>query len=279
MADEIPSTETAPGADVALRPCAYCGHTIHPESHRCVECGGHVGLAWGTVHKELFLFLFLSVVIAAACLVSWTGRTPVPSAESVVRAQEAAVRRAEEANKRLVAEGKPATAKPEVDEKDFEYSAVAPAGRAMTGLDTLRGALLFALALYGVIAGIFNVLFRRMVMWPYVLGGLLALWVGLQGLISAMGSRAWDLWKTWAKGKSIMESVLAPVRSISPGHLLLTIAGILTVVKLVGGILAAATKGKPDAGGGEKKEGGAAARRRAREGKGGDAGGDATPAS
>lgn len=282
MADEIASTETEPGAEVALRPCAYCGHPIHPESHRCVDCGGHVGLAWGTVHKELFLFLFLSVLIAVGCLVSWVGRTPAPSAESVARATAAAQQRADEENRRLAAAGRPQTATAQVDEKDFEYSVVVPMGKAMTGLDTLRGALLFALAVYGVIAGLFNVLFRRMVMWPYVAGGALALWVGLQGLLGGLGGRAYDLWKTWAKGRSLMESFFAPVRAVSPGHLLLTLAGVITVVKLVGGVLAAATKGKGDAGGDAGgKEGGAAARRRARGGKGGDAptGGDAPAAS
>src|SRR5947207_13492400 len=68
-----------PGGET--RPCAYCGAQIHPLSTRCPECGGHVSLAWRTVHKEHFLFLFTSILIAIGCLVSWSPRHPdVPSA-------------------------------------------------------------------------------------------------------------------------------------------------------------------------------------------------------
>src|SRR5262245_15823532 len=77
-------------ADVELRPCAFCGHSIHPAGHRCTHCDGHVGLAWGTVHKELFLFLFLSVMVIVGCLASWTGRTPALSAAQMEKAQAAA---------------------------------------------------------------------------------------------------------------------------------------------------------------------------------------------
>jgi hypothetical protein len=59
-----PSTEPAEdaaaeeGSDIAadteFRPCAFCGTSIHSKSHRCPDCGGHVGVAWGTVALAIF---------------------------------------------------------------------------------------------------------------------------------------------------------------------------------------------------------------------------------
>src|SRR5262245_54449816 len=140
---------------VEFRPCSFCGEAIHPSSHRCFHCGGHVGLGWGTVHKELFLFLFLSITMAVACFASWTGRTPVASAESVAKAIDAAQAEAEAKWQEMIRAappGSPAPARPEVsiDEKSLQYDTVGPAGRLINGLDTLRGALILALAAYGI---------------------------------------------------------------------------------------------------------------------------------
>jgi hypothetical protein len=77
MSEELDDDAPADLAtEVELRPCAYCGTSIHPSSHRCPECSGHVGLAWGTVHKEQFLFLFSAVCMAVGCLASWDVARP-----------------------------------------------------------------------------------------------------------------------------------------------------------------------------------------------------------
>jgi hypothetical protein len=233
-----------------LRPCAYCGTPIHLASHRCEHCGGHVGLAWGTVHKEIFLFLFLAVLIGVGCLVSWNGRSPVLVADTPPLVSPPAP-------------GRPAP--PPEPVKWVVTQDVTVSGSPLDGTDTLRGSLLLAIAAYGVIVGIFNALFRRLVMWPFVVNGFLALWVGLSGVISAMSSPTWGYWKDWAQGKSVLEKFAAPLRTIPPGMLLLALAGVLTVFKLVTGIVAGASKGKAEASdAAETVRTSAAARRRAR---------------
>src|SRR6186713_2014494 len=149
MADDG-TIEGATGEETAvaeLRPCSYCGASIHPSSHRCPECCGHVGISWGTVHKELYLFLLSAILIGVGCIASWTGRAP---------------------------DG--------------------PLGAKITGLDTIRGTLMFAIAIYGVISGVMNLLYRRMVVWPYLLNALFGLWIGLGGVVDAIGSPAWKAW-------------------------------------------------------------------------------------
>ena len=71
MADVTETTDA--DASVEMRPCAYCGALIHPASHRCTHCGGHVGLAWGTVHEAVFLFLVLSTAPVGGCLAPGAG--------------------------------------------------------------------------------------------------------------------------------------------------------------------------------------------------------------
>jgi hypothetical protein len=281
MSDETAMTDGAEGgegsAPVEMRPCAYCGNTIHPSSHRCTHCGGHVGLAWGTVHAELFLFLFLAVLVIVGCLASWTGRTPAASAKELEKAQAKATARRDDDFKILLRDRKegspiPVMPEPKVMESDIEvFDTVEPAGRQITGLDSLRGTLMLAIAIYGVFIAVFNLLYRRLVMWPFVVSGMLALWTGLNGVFAATSSAAWARWGTWAEKRSLSEQLLGKIRAIPPGHLMLTIAGVVLMIKLIGGILAVATKGKPD-GGGSKDAG---ASRRGRKGGKGDAVADA----
>jgi hypothetical protein len=261
MADDLTMTE--PDAAAALRPCAYCGTPVHPASHRCLHCGGHVGLAWGTVHREIFLFLFLAIATVVGCLASWTGRTPVVEVTRTLTPAPAVPG---------AAPGAPKPA-PIEEVKTHVTQAVTHVGGPRNGLDTLRGVFLLAVALYGVIAGILNALYRRLVMWPAVVGGFVALWIGLQGVVNAMGSDAWGHWATWAQGKSLLETKIGALRTIAPGFMILAFVGLVTVFKLLAGILAAASKGKEEAA--AAKETGAARRR----GKRGDAGadGDAAP--
>jgi len=277
MADEV-ELDAAGDSAVELRPCAFCGHSIHPSSHLCTHCGGHVGLAWGTVHKELFLFLFLAVMVVVGCLASWTGRTRGASPRQLEKAQAKAEERArqetiakrlevEKRNTEHRAKGEPLEPVPEavvavpVDSDVEEWDTVEPAGREINGLDTIRGALMLAIAVYGLFVGVFNLLYRRLVMWPFVISGMLALWVGLSGVISASKSAAWERWATWAAKHSLDEQVLGKFRAVPPGFILLTLAGVILLVKLVGGILAVATKGKPGADGGDD----AASRRRKKD--------------
>ena len=234
MADASPMSEGAQLAEpqVEFRPCPFCGASIHPSSHLCPECGGHVAISWGTVHKELYLFLLCSILIAVGCLASWTGRMPVKA-------------------------------------NGVWTTLATTVGPAMNGLDTHRGTLMFAVALYGIVAGFMNILYRRMVVWPYLLNSLLALWVGIGGLTSVMGSDAWNAWGEQFKvtGGTMTEKFFGGFRAVPPGFLLLTLAGFMIMARLLGGIVAAATKPKEAA---PSADEGRLARRKARESAKGD---------
>lgn len=249
MADANEMTDGDADAAVEMRPCAYCGALIHPASHRCTHCAGHVGLAWGTVHKETFLFLFLALATVVGCLAPWTGRTPLVEVTELVTPAAVAPG---------AAPGAPRPA-PTIEKKTTVTQAVARMGGPRNGLDTTRGVFILAIALYGVLVGVFNAVYRRSTMWPAVANGFLCLWVGLQGVVNAMGSDAWGYWGTWAEGKNYLEKGLGATRAIAPGHALLAFVGLVTVFRLLAGILAAASKGKPET---AAKEAGAAARRR-----------------
>lgn len=119
-------------------------------------------------------------------------------------------------------------------------------GDPLTGLDTIRGTMMFALAIYGLIAGVFNILFRRMVLWPFVLNAFLALWVGLGGLASAVGSPTYKAWDKM-EGGTLLDNFLGGMRAVPPGFFLLALAGVLIFFKMLAGILAAAGKGKAKA--------------------------------
>ncbi|HVG92810.1 MAG TPA: hypothetical protein VND21_00050 [Planctomycetota bacterium] len=201
MSEDIVMAEgdDAGGQPAELRGCPYCGTLMDPRAHRCTACCGHTGIAWGTVHKEHWLFVFCSVLIAVGCLASWNGRSPA----GVV-------------------------------------------GDPITGLDTIRGTIMLAIAAYGLITGVFNILYRRMVLWPFVLNAFLALWVGLGGLASAYGGTIWKAWSE-REGLNITERYLGGLRAVPPGFLLLAFAGILIIFRMIAGILSAAGKGKAKA--------------------------------
>jgi hypothetical protein len=194
------------------RPCAFCGAEIHPASQRCPECGGHVGLAWGTVHGEQFLFLLSACLIGVGCIVSWDQARP----------------------------------------------------GVFTGLSTIRGSLMLALAVYGAVVGTLGILHRRLVVWPFFVNALLALWVGIGGITGSIDSGRWKEYEaqagTWYRAW----------RAIPPGFWLLTLAGALVVIAvlkgIVGGFAGAKAKAKEAE---ETRSASQAARRRSRVPPGG----------
>jgi hypothetical protein len=224
--------EMEPGAE--MRPCAYCGARIHPLSTRCPECGGHVALAWKTVHKEHFLFLFTSILTVIGVLASWSGRHPdLPTAFT-------------------------------------------------NGMTTLRGPIILGLAVYGIFVAVFNILNRRMVMWPFLINCMLCLWVGISGIGAAAESPAWEAWtKKYANLSMLsLDHIMGQFRAIAPGMFVLTLAGVLIAISFLKGIVAGFASGA--AKGREKREAeeAEAARRRASRKKDRDASappaGDAT---
>lgn len=177
-------------ADTEFRPCAFCGTSIHAKSHRCPDCGGHVGVAWGTVHKEVYLFLFSACLIAAGCLVSWDQNRP----------------------------------------------------GTWNGLTTIRGSLMFAFALYGMFRAVISLFNRSMIVWPFFLNALLALWVGISGIMSCVNSKLWEKYAN-QEHHSLAGKFEDPLRAIPPGFWLITLAGFLVVLVVLKGVVAGFASG------------------------------------
>jgi hypothetical protein len=195
-----PDPEAEDGSDVAadaeMRPCAFCGTEIHAKSHRCPDCGGHVGIAWGTVHKEIYLFLFASCLIAAGCLFSWDEH-----------------RRG-----------------------------------TWNGLTSIKGGLMFSLAIYGMFRAVISLFNRSMIVWPFFLNAILALWIGVAGILRVMKSPTWEEYKKLPT-PGFLDKFENPLHAIPPGYWLLTIAGALVILVVLKGVVAgfASGGGKPAA--------------------------------
>lgn len=273
MADVNETTGDAVEADDdVMRGCALCGASIHSSSYRCPDCGGHVGLAWGTALKEHFLFLFVSIMIAVACVSSWSQRYPAGATISKTVMIEAPA-----------TPGAPPPA-PNAPKKMIESTVEeTPTVVEVNGLATIRGSFMLAIALYGIVVALFNVLFRRMIVWPFFLNGVIALEVGLVGISRSMSSVAWELWTKRSDGMGMVEEKLGRWRAVPSAHLLLTLAGGIVLIQLikgvVGGFAAGAAKSKERAAASSEA---AEARRAAREGKkkdgGANGGASETPA-
>lgn len=261
MAD---ANETNVEADVELRGCAYCGEQILPGSYKCPACGGNVGLAWGTAHKEHFLFLFASILVLVGCLASWSQRFPAGAMISkTVTVEAPAVPGAPPP--------RPGAPKPTIE----QTIQVAPQVDTISGLSTIRGSFMFAIAIYGIFVALFNLLYKRMIVWPFFLNAVVALEVGLQGISRAKDSVAWELWAEKTKDINWVEKAIGAWRAIPSAFLLLTFAGAIVLISIVkgvvGGFASASAKQKDkQAAAAEAAE----ARRKAREGKKG--GGDST---
>lgn len=140
-------------------------------------------------------------------------------------------------------------------------------GALMHGLDTIRGAAIFALALFGFIVSFLGFYTKRTVVWPFLLNALLGLWVGLGGVVKGIGSEAWDTAYKNLKDPtkfseySKLDEALAGLSTIAPGFWMLTFASLMVMFLVIKGIVGGASKSKAGAAEGEGTGGG---RRRSR---------------
>ncbi len=112
----------------------------------------------------------------------------------------------------------------------------------MNGLDSTRGAFIFALALYGFWNFVFYLIGRQMKVWPYVLNALIALWVGIGGITKGIGSAQWEAAKDYLENtegleKTALDDAMVPMSTIGPGYWLLTIGGALVVILILKGLM------------------------------------------
>lgn len=131
----------------------------------------------------------------------------------------------------------------------------------ITGLDTIRGSLIFALALYGFWTAIFNIWHAQMKVWPYLLGAVLALWVGIGGIMSGIGGEQWERSKLYLESlesKTMMDDMLTPLGVVAPGYWLCAIGGLIVVWVIVMGLVQGGQSAKSSA----SESGGSGRRRR-----------------
>jgi hypothetical protein len=120
-------------------------------------------------------------------------------------------------------------------------------GAALThGLETIRGSVIFALSIYGFCTLAIGLYTKRTVVWPFALNMLLGLWVGLGGVIRAIGGAEWDNAYTVLEKQSHtkLDSALAGLSTIPPGYWMLAGGSLLVLFILVKGIVGGAAKGK-----------------------------------
>lgn len=130
-----------------------------------------------------------------------------------------------------------------------------------TGLDTIRGSLLFALSLYGFWTAVFNIWQAQMKVWPYLLGAILALWVGIGGIVAGIGGEQWERSKLYLENlesKTLMDDMLTPLGVIAPGYWLCAFGGIIVVWVIVMGLVQGGQSAKSSA----SESGGSGRRRR-----------------
>jgi hypothetical protein len=124
--------------------------------------------------------------------------------------------------------------------------AVDPANR-INGLDTIRGALLFGISIYGFWAAVFNIWHRQHRIRAYLIGAILALWIGIGQLGSAIGSPLMDeaMKRLNAKyDRTVYHEITYRLGVIPPSAWLLTIGGAIVLVTLIRGIMQGAQKAR-----------------------------------
>jgi hypothetical protein len=110
-----------------------------------------------------------------------------------------------------------------------------------TGISTVRGSVMLALAVYGVFSGVLNVLYRRHTVWPTLVNSLLALWTGVGGILAVTETAAWKAAGERTEQISFFEKYVGGyVRAIPPGFILLTVGGALVMMMIVKGLVAGA---------------------------------------
>ncbi len=130
----------------------------------------------------------------------------------------------------------------------------------VTGMHTIRGALIFALAIYGFWTAVFNIWYGQMKVWPYLLNAVLALWVGVAGIARTVGSEEWDRAVAFKDdvdrfgSKTLFDDMTVPLSTIAPGYWLLSFGGLLVVWVIIHGLMkgSASAKSAPAAEGAGK---------------------------
>lgn len=129
---------------------------------------------------------------------------------------------------------------------DTEVPDVANPALFANGLDSVRGALIFGLSLFGFWIMAINIWFRQLIVWPFLLNAIFGLWVGIPGFTGTIGSEKWERANAYidtlkkTESVSLLQEYGMPLSMVPPGAWLLTIGGVLVLIVLLKGILGGA---------------------------------------
>ncbi len=177
--------------------------------------------SWHLLPKENFTFLFANCLFFAGAISAWTRAIPVDWQLAWQKAGHS----------------------------KFVITPFDPSMN-LTGLDTIKGTLIFAVALYGFFQIAFNIIGRGTKVWPFVLNALVALEVGIVGIKSVLGAEggARDMAKNYLeKGggpKSMLDDLTVPLSTIPPAYWMLTLGGMIVLIVILNGIMSGAKKVK-----------------------------------
>lgn len=118
------------------------------------------------------------------------------------------------------------------------------------GLDTIRGAMIFALSIYGFWTAYFNIYGGQMKVWPYLINALIALWAGIGGIMGAFAGNPspWDkagaYLDTPGLKKILLDDITVRLSTIAPGYWLVTLGGVIVLWVILSGLKKGASGAK-----------------------------------
>lgn len=175
--------------------------------------------SWHLLPKEMFSFAFANCLLLAGVLGAWSRAIPADWAIA----------------------WNAANPKGKIPVADLDPSTY------LNGLDTIRGTILFAFVLYGFLQILFNVVGRTIRIWPYMVGGLLALEIGITGISRSRGGEAWDAAGAYlesAESKTMFDDLFLQWSAIPPAYWALTFGGVIVLIVALSGIMKGAQKAK-----------------------------------
>ena len=110
--------------------------------------------------------------------------------------------------------------------------------------------MIFALAIYGFWTAVFNIWHRQMKIKPYLWNAILALYVGIEGIMGTIGSERWDKTVEYLRTmypKRFYHDVTYRMGVLPAGQWMLTIGGVIVMVTLIKGIISGAQSAKATA--------------------------------
>jgi hypothetical protein len=180
--------------------------------------------SWHLLPREMFSFAFANCLFFAGAVSAWARDIPPDWARAWNAANPKAV-------KLVVQDLDPST--------------------YISGLDTIRGTIIFALALYGFLQIFFNLFGRTIKVWPYVVTALLALEVGISGIMAGKSGIGWEAAGAYldgAESKTMFDDFFLTWSAIAPAYWALTLGGVVVLIVALSGIMKGAQSAKASAG-------------------------------